>query len=169
MWDLSSPTRDPTRISCIGRRILYRWTPREVPMNFLKKRNYSSIIKFWNFCCRFLNTAFNFNFIFNSLLWKISIIQKSWKNFIKWTSVYLPPRFYHWYFTFLFFFGCAARHVELPWPGIEPMPPAVEAQSLNHWTTREILYFFFLNHKSVHIFIPLFVPQSILFFWCLSE
>ena len=25
-----------------------------------------------------------------------------------------------------------------PWPGIEPMPPAVEAQSLNHWTAREV-------------------------------
>ena len=24
-------------------------------------------------------------------------------------------------------------------PGIEPMPPVVEAQSLNHWTTREVL------------------------------
>ena len=29
-------------------------------------------------------------------------------------------------------------HVELPLPGIEPMPPAVEAQSLNHWTTGEV-------------------------------
>ena len=26
----------------------------------------------------------------------------------------------------------------VPRPGIEPMPPAVEAQSLNHWTTREV-------------------------------
>ena len=25
-----------------------------------------------------------------------------------------------------------------PWPGIEPMPPAVEAQSLDHWTAREV-------------------------------
>ena len=31
MWDLSSPTRDWTRIPCIGRRILYHWTTREVP------------------------------------------------------------------------------------------------------------------------------------------
>ena len=23
-------------------------------------------------------------------------------------------------------------------PGIEPVPPALEAQSLNHWTTREV-------------------------------
>ena len=25
------------------------------------------------------------------------------------------------------------------WAWIEPMPPAVEAQSLNHWTAREVL------------------------------
>ena len=26
----------------------------------------------------------------------------------------------------------------VPQPGIEPTPPAVEAQSLNHWTTSEV-------------------------------
>ena len=26
----------------------------------------------------------------------------------------------------------------VPQPGIEPMPPALEAWSLNHWTTREV-------------------------------
>ena len=30
-------------------------------------------------------------------------------------------------------------HAELPWPGIEPVPPAVEAWSLNHQTGREVL------------------------------
>ena len=28
---------------------------------------------------------------------------------------------------------------DLPGPGIEPKSPAVEAQCLNHWTTREVL------------------------------
>ena len=28
---------------------------------------------------------------------------------------------------------CAACGVLVPQPGIEPMPPTVEAQSLNHW------------------------------------
>ena len=32
MWDLSSPTRDRTRVPCIGRRILNHWTTREVPL-----------------------------------------------------------------------------------------------------------------------------------------
>ena len=31
MWDLSSPTRDRTRVPCIGRWILDHWTTREVP------------------------------------------------------------------------------------------------------------------------------------------
>ena len=48
---------------------------------------------------------------------------------------------------FFFFFGCTMWHVELPWPGIEPTPPAVEAQSLNHWTTWEALMGSFYNKQ----------------------
>ena len=33
----------------------------------------------------------------------------------------------------------------VPWPGIEPGPPALGAWSLNHWTTREVLEIFILN------------------------
>ena len=36
-----------------------------------------------------------------------------------------PPRF-------------AACGILLPQPGIKPMPFALEAQGLNHWTTREV-------------------------------
>ena len=37
-----------------------------------------------------------------------------------------------------FFFGCTIGYrILVPWPGIEPMPPALEAENLNHWTTRE--------------------------------
>ena len=40
---------------------------------------------------------------------------------------------------FFFFFCPTTQHVGIlvPWPGIEPMPPAVEAQSSNQWTARE--------------------------------
>ena len=31
----------------------------------------------------------------------------------------------------------------VPWPGIEPRPPALGAQSLSHWTTREVPVFIF--------------------------
>ena len=34
--------------------------------------------------------------------------------------------------------GHAACGVLVPQPGIEPAPPALEAQSFNHWTTREV-------------------------------
>ena len=33
-----------------------------------------------------------------------------------------------------FFFGMPRGM----WDGIEPVPPAVEARSLNHWTAREV-------------------------------
>ena len=36
------------------------------------------------------------------------------------------------------YLGRAAWHVELPRPGIEPMPPALQVRSLNHWTNREV-------------------------------
>ena len=41
-----------------------------------------------------------------------------------------------------FFFLIYAHHeacgILVPQPGVEPMPPAVEAWSLSHWTTREV-------------------------------
>ena len=42
-------------------------------------------------------------------------------------------------FVGILFWGCTTQHVELPCPGVEPMSPVLEAQSLNHWTTREAL------------------------------
>ena len=32
-------------------------------------------------------------------------------------------------------------------PGIKPRPTAVEVWSLNHWTARELLFFFFIYFK----------------------
>ena len=58
-------------------------------------------------------------------------------------SDYLYPRPPTLYF-FFFFWPCrAACGILVPGPGIEPMPPAVEAQSPNHWEAREVptLYF----------------------------
>ena len=40
----------------------------------------------------------------------------------------------------IFVFGSTVWHVEVPWPGIKRLPPAVETWSLNHWTTGEVLY-----------------------------
>ena len=48
--------------------------------------------------------------------------------------------------TYLFFFCLhqAACRILVSWPEMEPMPSALEAQSLNHWTAREfpVIYLF---------------------------
>ena len=44
-------------------------------------------------------------------------------------------------YSFYYYFGrpChVACGILVPQPGIEPMPPAVEAYSLNRWTVREV-------------------------------
>ena len=59
------------------------------------------------------------------------------------------------FFFFLIFWShCAACRILVPRPGIELMCPALEAQSLNHWTTREVpsiqcfvWLFFFVQHN----------------------
>ena len=38
----------------------------------------------------------------------------------------------------IFWLCCAACGVPVPQLGIEPVPPVLEAQSLNHWTAREV-------------------------------
>ena len=49
--------------------------------------------------------------------------------------------FLHVTFLFLYFLWphLSASRILVTWPGIELAPPALEAQSLNHWTTREVL------------------------------
>ena len=39
--------------------------------------------------------------------------------------------------------SCVAWGISVPQPGIKPAPPAVEARYLNHWTAREVPFFFF--------------------------
>ena len=46
----------------------------------------------------------------------------------------------------------------IPQPGIKPMPSAVEVQSLNHWTTREVLK----GHRLLHFRCLYTVPLSLL-------
>ena len=43
------------------------------------------------------------------------------------------------FFFFFFLFGHVACRISVPWPGIEPTPPALEAHSLSYWTAREVL------------------------------
>ena len=49
--------------------------------------------------------------------------------------------FHHfWIFFWLHFAACGTLVLQA---GTEPLPHALEAQSLNHWTAREVLIFFF--------------------------
>ena len=48
---------------------------------------------------------------------------------------------FFFFFQFIFCPHCEACGILVPRPGIEPIPPAVEARSLNHWTAREVLAF----------------------------
>ena len=55
---------------------------------------------------------------------------------VAWLPRDISPRV----FTVFFFFWlrCVACGILVPRPGIKPVPHAVEVQSLNHWTTREV-------------------------------
>ena len=72
-----------------------------------------------------------------------------------------------------FFFGHTAQHVGIlvPQPGIEPVPPAVEAWSLNHWTTREApdVQLFELSEisllRKISVFVSLNIPLFYSYFW----
>ena len=48
-----------------------------------------------------------------------------------------------------------ASRILVPWPGIEPTPPAVEVQNLNHWTTRQISMLSCLKLPYSHYFLKL--------------
>ena len=54
-------------------------------------------------------------------------------------------------FFFFFWPPRAARGISVPPPGIEPVSPAVEARSPNHWTTGEFPQLTILRDK---IFAP---------------
>ena len=56
MWNLSSLTRDQTRVPCIVRRILYHWTTREVP--------YIVFLIQFNFTIRLYCRSLNFYILF---------------------------------------------------------------------------------------------------------
>ena len=44
---------------------------------------------------------------------------------------------------------CVACGILVPWPGVEPRPSTVKAQSPNHWADREFpLYYLFNSHTN---------------------
>ena len=69
--------------------------------------------------------------------------------------------------------GWARRHahvayrVLVPWPGIRPVPPEVQARSLNRWTTREVLCWTLLNPVTTigQIFVLYIFFSVFIWFW----
>ena len=62
-------------------------------------------------------------------------------------SAYILGPFLNFFNLFFIFWPrCAACAVLVPQPGIKPVTPAVETQSINHWTTREIPWFPFKRY-----------------------
>ena len=64
----------------------------------------------------------------------------------------LPVYTLNWFFFLISYFNlwlhCMAHGILTPWPGIEPVPPALEDGVLNHWTSGEVpllLSFFFFE------------------------
>ena len=61
----------------------------------------------------------------------------------------------------MFWPHCAACGILVPQPGIEPVPPAVEAWSPNHWTAREVhIYlptYLSIYHLSIYISISIYI------------
>ena len=70
--------------------------------------------------------------------------------------------------SYLFILAAPYSMWDLPQSGIEPASPAVEARSLNHWTTREGPVSYFRFHISVISYGPypyLAPPQYLIHIW----
>ena len=63
---------------------------------------------------------------------------------------------------------CLACGILVLRPGIEAMLPAVEAQSLNHWTTREILSSLLLKLQSLEQWLALIMKDWYYFYGAYS-
>ena len=57
------------------------------------------------------------------------------------------------YLFFHFWLCHKAYGILVPWPEIEPTPPALEAQSPNHWTAREVPTYLFDTWLMYHHFL----------------
>ena len=67
----------------------------------------------------------------------------------------IPTDILGFFITFFFFLAdCAVCRILVSQPGIEPVPPAVEAQSPNHWTSREFPFLLLLKgvFKEIKLF-----------------
>ena len=64
-------------------------------------------------------------------------LSRYWNAFVVVVVVVVHHGFFFFCISFYFCIPMA-RGILVPQPGIEPVPLALEAPSLNHWTTREV-------------------------------
>ena len=77
------------------------------------------------------------------IVWGIYIIFGGGEGFIGCIGIWVI----RWFTFFFFWLHGVARGILVPQPGIEPVSPAVEAESPNHWTTREVPGFLTCERK----------------------
>ena len=79
---------------------------------------------------------------------------------------YMYTAYFFFFFSF-FPLHLKACEISVPWPGIQPEPPALEAQSLNHWTTREVilLFVFCSTYLSLNFYSSDFFWANQIFYW----
>ena len=71
----------------------------------------------------------------------LTVQTNSWSHSFHETTLFFFLRYMHFYFVYSF--GHTVQYMELPRPRIEPTTSAMEAQSLYHWTTREVPWNYF--------------------------
>ena len=82
-------------------------------------------------------------------------------NFTYWLKLFLSVKMS--IFLFNFWLHHAAYEISILQPGIEPMPPVVEAQSLNYWTTGTFHRRVFLTiFKKSELLFHSIIPQACL-------
>ena len=105
---------DRTWAPALGAKSLSHWTTREVPKIFLSKQELCLSCQLWP--CNWGSIEVFFIFVLNVF------------------------QFFSIKIFYLFFLAMSlGMRILVPQPGIESSPSDLEAQSLNHWTTREVL------------------------------
>ena len=137
----SSESRDQIHISCIGSCILYHWATREPPTYDIIVEHLPKL--------RNQHWYITLNYI-PDFIWMSSV--SPLRSFLK---------------KFFNLWQChTAYGILVLWPGIDSVPPAVEAQSLNHWTTREVPQLRSFTCPRIPSKLPLGIQSCLLCLFC---
>ena len=91
-----------------------------------------------------------------------------WSDLAAAAAAYSELNKFYCFINDFFFFWSMLRGILVPWPGMEPIPSAVTAQTLNHSTTREFptnfIHLFVYKFLFLH-FICFFSLRWLLLLW----